>query len=70
MPETPDIPPDILREVCARHDIPAGDEFLVIDAFRKRGGLSACCGSNCRPCVLDIEAAEAELRETLDSPAE
>ena len=67
MSEPLDIPPDLLLEVCARHDIPAGDEFLVVDALRKKTGLGACCGSGCRPCVLDVEAAEAELREKLAS---
>jgi hypothetical protein len=63
--EASDVPEALLREVCARHRIPAGDEFLVLNALRNKGAPEACCGSDCRPCVLDVEAAEEELREKL-----
>ena len=62
-----DIPEDLLREVCDRHDIAWEDAFLVIDGLRKKGAPGACCGSRCRPCVLDVEAAVDELRERLGS---
>ncbi len=65
MSQLPEIPEELLREVCDRHGIPKGDEFLVVDGVRKRGAPGACCGSNCRPCILDVEDAVEELRQLL-----
>lgn len=65
MPTKVDVPEELLREVCARHRIPVGDEFLVLEALHSKAAPAACCGSDCRPCVVDIEAAERELRRRL-----
>ena len=59
------VPAELLRNACARHRIPPGDEFLVLNALRNKGAPMACCGSDCRPCVVDVEAAANELRSTL-----
>lgn len=66
MSEPADVPEDLLREVCRRHGIAHDDRFLVLDRLRKGGAAAACCGSDCRPCVLDVEAAEQELRAMLE----
>jgi hypothetical protein len=63
--DEPDVPEELLRAVCARHGIRASDDFLVLNALRNKGAPAACCGSDCRPCVLEVEAAEEELRATL-----
>ena len=66
MSTAPDIPEALLREVCSRHRIARDDEFLVLKAIREPGAPAACCGSDCEPCILDIEAAEQEIRKRLD----
>ncbi len=62
MSKAQDIPEELLKEVCKRNRIPAEDRFLVVKGLCDPGAPAACCGSDCVPCVLQVEAAVEEIR--------